>query len=62
MSEAISPDSLREAVVAALKHVYDPEIPVVVYELGLIYAIDVDADGCVDVTMSLTSPACPVAG
>ncbi|MDR9407063.1 MAG: SUF system Fe-S cluster assembly protein [Spiribacter sp.] len=62
MSEAISPDSLREAVVAALKHVYDPEIPVDVYELGLIYAIDVDADGFVDVTMTLTSPACPVAG
>ena len=55
-------DILREGVVSALRSVYDPEIPVDVYELGLIYEIEVDADGFVDVLMTLTSPACPVAG
>ena len=49
-------------MVSALRSVYDPEIPVDVYELGLIYEIEVDADGFVDVLMTLTSPACPVAG
>jgi FeS assembly SUF system protein len=53
---------MREGVVCALRNVYDPEIPVDVYELGLIYEIEVDADGFVDVLMTLTSPACPVAG
>jgi FeS assembly SUF system protein len=53
---------MREGVVSALRNVYDPEIPVDVYELGLIYEIEVDADGFVDVLMTLTSPACPVAG
>jgi len=53
---------LREAVVAALKTVYDPEIPVDIYELGLIYALEVDSQGSVSVQMTLTSPACPVAG
>ncbi len=62
MSDRPSPEALRDEIITALKHVYDPEIPVDVYELGLIYAIDVDADGFVDVTMTLTSPACPVAG
>jgi len=49
-------------VVEALKTCYDPEIPVDIYELGLIYAVDVAADGRVEVKMTLTSPACPVAG
>ncbi|MDR9433288.1 MAG: SUF system Fe-S cluster assembly protein [Spiribacter sp.] len=62
MTERPSVDAMREAIVGALKCVYDPEIPVDVYELGLIYAIDIDAEGFVDVTMTLTSPACPVAG
>ena len=53
---------LRERVVEALKTCYDPEIPVDIYELGLIYEIDADADGVVVVKMTLTSPACPVAG
>jgi FeS assembly SUF system protein len=48
-------------VVAALKTVYDPEIPVDIYELGLIYNIDITADGKVTVTMTLTAPGCPVA-
>lgn len=52
----------RENVVAALKTVYDPEIPVDIYELGLIYDLDIAADGSVKVEMSLTAPGCPVAG
>lgn len=54
--------AIRDAIVQALRAVYDPEIPVDIYELGLIYDLEVDADGFVDVTMTLTSPACPVAG
>ncbi|MBA1145830.1 SUF system Fe-S cluster assembly protein [Ectothiorhodospiraceae bacterium WFHF3C12] len=55
-------EALRERIVAALKCVYDPEIPIDIYELGLIYELDVDEDGFVDVIMTLTTPACPVAG
>jgi FeS assembly SUF system protein len=50
-----------EAVVAALKDIYDPEIPVNIYELGLIYGVDVTEDGHAAVTMTLTTPHCPVA-
>ncbi len=57
------PDAeLKAAVIEVLKTCYDPEIPVDIYELGLIYTVDALADGRVDVTMTLTSPACPVAG
>ncbi|HTW95753.1 MAG TPA: SUF system Fe-S cluster assembly protein [Tepidisphaeraceae bacterium] len=49
-------------VIAALQTVYDPEIPVNIYELGLIYGIDVDDNSHVKVRMTLTSPGCPVAG
>ena len=49
-------------VVEALKGVYDPEIPVNIYELGLIYGLDVTEDGHVHVRMTLTTPSCPVAG
>ncbi len=49
-------------VVDALKTVYDPEIPVNLYDLGLIYNIDVKADGATAITMTLTAPGCPVAG
>lgn len=52
----------RDAIVAAIKTVYDPEIPVDIYELGLIYAIELEGDGLVWLTMTLTSPMCPVAG
>lgn len=62
MSESASPEVIRSEVVKALQAVYDPEIPVDIYELGLIYEIEVDDDGFVDVIMTLTSPACPVAG
>ena len=52
---------LYEAVVDALKDIFDPEIPVNIYDLGLIYGVDVDHDGGVVVTMTLTTPHCPVA-
>jgi FeS assembly SUF system protein len=55
-------DSIEDRVVAALRTVFDPEIPVNVYDLGLIYALDVDAGGAVAIRMTLTAPACPVAG
>lgn len=55
-------DRLTDDIVAALKTVYDPEIPVDIYELGLIYRVDVDDDRNVAVDMTLTAPACPVAG
>jgi FeS assembly SUF system protein len=53
---------LEQRVIAALRTCYDPEIPVNIYELGLIYKLDVDASGKVNIRMTLTSPACPVAG
>ena len=55
-------DDLRGRVIAALRTVHDPEIPVNIYELGLIYEIDVKKGGVVNISMTLTSPACPVAG
>jgi len=54
--------SLEERVIAALHSVYDPEIPVDIYELGLIYDLKVDPSGAVAIRMTLTSPGCPVAG
>jgi len=56
-----SPDAVRERVVQVLKTVYDPEIPVDIWELGLVYRVDVSEDGELDLDMTLTSPACPVA-
>lgn len=55
------PPQLREPIVHALKSVYDPEIPVDILELGLIYTVNVDVDGAARVEMTLTSPACPSA-
>ncbi len=52
---------LEPLVIEALKTVYDPEIPVNIYELGLVYKVDVDAAGAVAVKMTLTSPNCPEA-
>ena len=52
---------LKEKVIAEIKKIYDPEIPVNIYELGLIYKIDVDEKNKVEVEMTLTSPNCPVA-
>ncbi len=62
---AIAPDELERLkgeMIAALKTVYDPEIPVDIYELGLIYRLDVDDDRNIEVDMTLTAPGCPVAG
>lgn len=53
--------ALYEAVIEALKEIYDPEIPVNIYDLGLIYGVDVTAEGHAAVTMTLTTPHCPVA-
>ncbi len=55
-------ERLRADIVAALKTVYDPEIPADIYELGLIYGIDIDGERNVTVVMTLTAPGCPVAG
>jgi FeS assembly SUF system protein len=52
---------LYEAVIAALRDIFDPEIPVNIYDLGLIYGVEITADGGVVVTMTLTTPHCPVA-
>ncbi|MEO1038297.1 MAG: SUF system Fe-S cluster assembly protein [Pseudomonadota bacterium] len=53
---------ITDEVVAALKSVYDPEIPVDIYELGLIYQVDLEPDRTLKVEMTLTAPGCPVAG
>ncbi len=53
--------ALRGKVIEALRSVFDPEIPVNIYDLGLIYQLDVDVSGVVDVQMTLTAPGCPVA-
>ena len=58
---AVDGDAIRERVIAALKEIYDPELPVNIYDLGLIYTVDVDDAGVVEVKMTLTTPGCPVA-
>jgi len=55
-------ERLTDSIVAALKTVYDPEIPADIYELGLIYKVDISDERAVDVTMTLTTPNCPAAG
>jgi len=54
--------ALNDKIVEILKTVYDPEIPVDIYELGLIYKVEIDKEANVQIEMTLTSPACPVAG
>ena len=64
-ASSIAPDELQRIhgdIVAALKTVYDPEIPVDIYELGLIYKVEIDDDRNVEIVMTLTAPGCPVAG
>jgi len=56
-----APKVSEDAVIAAISTVYDPEIPVDIYQLGLIYAIEIEDDGRVKVEMTLTTPACPSA-
>ncbi|BDI33141.1 SUF system Fe-S cluster assembly protein [Capsulimonas corticalis] len=58
----VYPLAIEAEVIEMIRTVYDPEIPVNIYEMGLIYEIDVDEYGVVDIQMTLTSPACPVAG
>ncbi len=64
LDESKSPErrALEEKIIEALKEVFDPEIPVDIYELGLIYGISVAEDNAVEVRMTLTAPGCPVAG
>ncbi|HTN96343.1 MAG TPA: SUF system Fe-S cluster assembly protein [Nordella sp.] len=64
-ASAIPPDEvarLTDDITTALKTVYDPEIPVDIYELGLIYKVDIEDDRQVKIDMTLTAPGCPVAG
>jgi FeS assembly SUF system protein len=64
-ASSIPPDELArltDDIVSALKTVYDPEIPADIYELGLIYKIDIEDDRSVKIEMTLTAPGCPVAG
>jgi FeS assembly SUF system protein len=61
MSESTTP-TLREQIEAQLRTVFDPEIPVNIFDLGLVYEIKEGDDGNVKITMTLTAPACPVAG
>lgn len=55
-------DRMTAGIIEALKTVYDPEIPVDVYELGLVYRVDIDEERNVEIDMTLTAPGCPVAG
>jgi FeS assembly SUF system protein len=55
-------DRITDEIIEAFKTVYDPEIPVDIYELGLIYKVDLQPGGHVDIEMTLTAPACPAAG
>ncbi len=61
-SNKLSKQEFEEKIIQVLKSCYDPEIPVDIFELGLIYEIKIDDDSNVNIKMTLTSPACPVAG
>jgi len=61
-SDLKSDEALFDRVFEALRTVYDPEIPVNIWELGLVYGVRTDDDGVITVEMTLTSPSCPVAG
>jgi FeS assembly SUF system protein len=61
MSREDGMELMQNAVIAALRGIHDPEIPVNIYDLGLIYRLDIDDDGNVAIQMTLTTPACPVA-
>ena len=60
-AEPQDPEALKERVTAVLKEIYDPELPVNIYDLGLIYEVEATPDGIVDIHMTLTTPGCPVA-
>lgn len=59
--EPIDVEAVRQAILEVLRTIYDPEIPVNIYEIGLIYGLDVAPDGRVNVRMTLTTPMCPAA-
>lgn len=61
-AQGLTPTIIEQGVVDMLHTIYDPEIPVDIYELGLIYEVNVDDEGMTEIRMTLTSPACPVAG
>ena len=61
MGKEEDPEALHQRIVEALKQVYDPEIPVNIYDLGLIYHLDIGDEGAVMIDMTLTTPGCPVA-
>jgi FeS assembly SUF system protein len=62
MPPSIQTAQLEGRIIEAISTIFDPEIPVNIYELGLIYDVSITADNCVRIEMTLTSPACPVAG
>lgn len=62
MSEERTKEQIKEAVIEMLKTIFDPEIPVNIYELGLVYEVNVMPENVVEIVMTLTSPNCPVAG
>jgi FeS assembly SUF system protein len=59
--EGLDPQQIRERVIAELRTIFDPEIPVNIYELGLVYKVEVAADGATQIEMTLTTPMCPAA-
>ncbi len=61
-TEQVDSDTLRERIVAALRTIFDPEIPLNIYDLGLIYGFEIAEDASVELAMTLTAPGCPVAG
>ena len=63
-ASAKSPEkqAIEDQIIAAIRTIFDPEIPLNIYDLGLIYAIDIAADNAIKITMTLTAPGCPVAG
>ena len=62
MSETITEESVKNSIIEVLKTIFDPEIPVNIYDLGLIYEVNVFPDFAVEIVMTLTSPSCPAAG
>ena len=62
MATQIDQDAVKEDIIDTIKTCYDPEIPVNIYDLGLVYTIEITDAGVVDLVMTLTAPGCPVAG
>lgn len=58
---AVDEEDLKKKIIEVLKTVFDPEIPINIYDLGLIYKIDIDDEGVVNIDMTLTAPGCPIA-